>query len=151
MTLPRSAKCICLGDDDSRCRLVLCPLGERLLPSTADDAVVSFAPGNAEVLLGSSTSCEIVKPEGWDGVWSSTSSGAPFERYLYVVDKDVDGASNIVEFYGTGFIKSLYTDGPPSSSGIRTNPFDPNADGDLLLDSYELCMVSIPSHPITSF
>jgi hypothetical protein len=146
VTLPRTAISICVGDGDmADCRLVLCPLGSsepRL--KVRDSTAVSFAPGNAAALFGTSKDCQLVKPNGWDDVWNATQSGAVFADLLLRADHDNDGASNIVEFYGAGFISSLYTDlsaGAATTNATTlngTNPFDPDSDGDLLLDSYEL-------------
>lgn len=139
VTLPRSARSICVGSDDvEACRLSLCPLGSELVLNVRDSSAVSFAPGNAAALFGTSKFCELVKPAGWDDAWVSTGSGTSFEDLLFRSDKDADGASNIVEFYGAGFISSLYADLPQDATSDKTNPFDPDTDGDLLLDSYEL-------------
>eukprot|EP00523_Entomoneis_sp_CCMP467_P023211 CAMPEP_0168830468 /NCGR_PEP_ID=MMETSP0727-20121128/1546_1 /TAXON_ID=265536 /ORGANISM="Amphiprora sp., Strain CCMP467" /LENGTH=1752 /DNA_ID=CAMNT_0008883699 /DNA_START=232 /DNA_END=5491 /DNA_ORIENTATION=- len=145
VTIPRSASVICFGsgtgkEESDACRPTLCPLGsssEQLKPD--DITAISFAPGNAAALFGTSESCKILKPEGWHDYWNSTASGDEFDQFLFKSDEDGDGASNIVEFYGAGFISSLYSD----LTEIRilpnkTDPFNPDSDGDLLLDSFEL-------------
>jgi hypothetical protein len=152
VTVPRLVRQLCIG---AICRPVLCPLAEVFQVSNLE--AVSYAPSNTELLFGSNVfgsnmDCTIVQPTYWTE-WVTTKFGgiSPFltlEDYYYM-DPDSDGVSNIMEYYGADLMSGLYADingtntpatrrlqgGPPISG---TDPNNPDTDGDLLGDGFEL-------------
>jgi hypothetical protein len=159
--VPKTVTEICVG---GKCRPTLCRIYESFTPLNIADFTV--IPSNIRLFFGDNKDCAILKPKGWDQ-WIASYYGyldGIESESLYLNDPDGDGVSNIIEYYGLGmkqffvdlfhsavanhrqlvfvdfngyFInegKMLSTTEPYSS----TNPLNPDTDGDLLADGYEL-------------
>jgi len=162
LVIPRTVSTLCFGDD---CRPVLCPLGENANP--LDFSSVSFAPSNIDFLFSNGTECVIAQPTfwlEWITFYFENSSFVDPDTFYYV-DSDIDGLSNIVEYYGLD-LASFYVDiegdveDTNETSRVRnlqdgnitfpdagTNPTNPDTDGDLLTDGFELFFTLDPKTP----
>ena len=111
----------------------------------------SSVPSNNDLLF-EDDQCNIKKPERWDE-WLDHYFG-PNSTQSYLHDGDRDGLVNILEYYGTdafdgAFLYFIEEENATTTSSRRrrqtvdigaigTSPVNPDSDGDLLLDGFEV-------------
>ena len=129
-------------------------VGGRTIPILCQlslESPYSNVPSNNELLF-EDDQCSIKKPERWDE-WLDHYFG-PNSTQSYLHDGDRDGLVNILEYYGTdafdgAFLYFIEEENATTTSSRRrrqtvdisaigTSPVNPDSDGDLLLDGFEV-------------
>ncbi len=126
------------------CRPLLCHLN--VLGTEGNK--YSSIPSNNQLLFKQNVSepCMIREPEDWQE-WKASYFGPnrTETEYSFYGDPDGDGVINIVEYYGSMLFEDLFVNNNKTRQRHRrqtmdsgTDPTNPDMDGDLLTDGFEL-------------
>ena len=142
-------------------------VGGRTIPILCQlnvESPYSNVPSNNELLF-EDDQCSIKKPERWDE-WLEHYFG-PNSTQSYLHDSDNDGLVNILEYHGTDAFEGAFLyfveEGNTTTTAFRrrcqtddigaigTSPVDPDSDGDLLLDGFEVSASHISLQKIIGY